>query len=182
MAPSNVLVVLLADGAASELRREISRRREPPNVYVVAPTRVSPLEWLASDEDAARRKADIRALEAEWTLADRADVDAESGDVDPVLAVEDALRTFPADEIVLVGGAAENGVLETSLRRLGLPVTRLGGSVPPPDHARARETARAIVAGRSRATPFAFFAGVNLTLLAVGALISALVLLLLWLR
>jgi hypothetical protein len=183
MEARKLLVVLLADASASELRRAISERwREPPNVHVVAPTRVGALDWLASDEDAARREADIRALEVEWTLQDRADVQAESGDVDPVLAVEDALRTFPADEILIAGGASENGVLEASLRRLGLPVTRLGGSVPPPAHAQARETARAVVGGRSRLTPFAFFAGVNLTLLAVGAVISALVLLVLWLR
>ena len=40
---------------------------------------------------------------------------------------------------------------------------------------------RAIVAGRSKATPFVFFAGVNLALLALAILISAVVLLVVWL-
>jgi hypothetical protein len=44
----------------------------------------------------------------------QADVEGEAGDVDPVQPVEDALRTFPADEILTVGSAAENGGLEAS--------------------------------------------------------------------
>jgi len=153
-----------------------------PTVHVVAPTWVGPLEWLATDEDDARSEAEVRALEAEWTLADQAEVEGEAGDVDPVVAVDDALRSFPGDEILIVGGASENGVLEASLRRFGLPVTRAGGSLPPPEHPQVRETTRAIVAGRSKATPFVSFAGVNLTLLALAVAITVVVLLVLWAR
>jgi hypothetical protein len=34
----------------------------------------------------------VRALEAEWTLADHAEVEGEASEADPVQAVEDALR------------------------------------------------------------------------------------------
>ncbi len=183
MSARNLLVVLLGDGFEAQLRRAVAERSdESLAVRVVAPTRVGPLEWLATDEDDARGEADIRALAAEWTLDDQAEVEGEAGDVDPVLAVEDALRSFPADEIVLVGGASENGSLEASLRRFGLPVTRVGGSPPAPRHQQLREATRAIVAGRSKATPFVFFAGVNLALVTVAALIAAIVVLVLLLR
>ncbi|HYZ79474.1 MAG TPA: hypothetical protein VE596_19095 [Gaiellaceae bacterium] len=180
---SNVLVVLLEDGAENALRREIQEREAgPQTVRVVAPTRVGTLEWVATDEDEARRQAERRALEAEWMLEDEAEVQAEAGDVDPVLAVEDALHGFEADEILLVGRPADDGVLEAALRRTGLPVRWLGQPPPPVRHPELREAIRAILAGRSRATPFAYFVAVNLALLALGAAITALVLLVLWLR
>jgi hypothetical protein len=183
MATQNLLVVVLEGGSRPQLRRAIAQRGDGlPTVRVVAPARVGKLEWLATDEDRARAAADARALEAEWMLADEADVEAQSGDVDPVQAVEDALRGFPAEEILLLGGADEDGALEASLRGFGLPVTRIDGSLPlrPGDRFRAR--VRAVAAGRSKATPFVFFAGTNLFLLVLAVLISLVVLFVLWVR
>jgi hypothetical protein len=99
-----------------------------------------------------------------------------------VQAVEDALTEFPADEILIVGGPSEDGGLEASLRGFRLPVTPLGGSLPEPEHQQLRETTRAIIAGRSKATPSVFVASVNLFLRALVALLAAIVLLVLWLR
>jgi hypothetical protein len=45
-----------------------------------------------------------------------------------------------------------------------------------------REFGRAIRAGRSKATPFVLFAGVNLALLGLATAISLIVLLIVWLR
>ena len=182
MGGRNVLVVLLEDVPRSRLRLAIARRGDgEPNVRVVAPTRLGTLQWLATDEDAARAEADTRALEAEWLLADEADVQAAGGDFDAVQAVEDALRSFPADEILLVGGAAADGGLEDSLRRFGVPVTRLGGSLPLRRRDRLRQATRALTGGRSRATPFVFFVAANLALFALAALITLVVLLVIWL-
>jgi hypothetical protein len=179
----NLLVVLLDGSPDPRLRDAVAARGNgPTHVHVVAPTHVTALQWLATDEDEARARADVRALEAEWTLADEADVKGERGDVDPIQAVDDALRGFPADEIILVG-ANRNGGLESAIRRFGVPVTRLGGPARIRPRDRLRERARGIVYGRSRATPFVFFAGVNLALLALAALISlVVVLVVLWLR
>src|ERR687887_252801 len=91
----NVLVVLLEDGAETALRREVRRRGDEVRaVHVVAPAQVGAIQWLATDEDEARRQAERRALEAEWMLEGTAEVEAEAGDPDPVLAVEDSLRAF----------------------------------------------------------------------------------------
>lgn len=182
MTPRNLLVLLLPDGSEATLRRAVEERADGPlKVRIVAPTHVSPLEWLANDEDDARREAAARALEVEWMLDDQAEVAGEAGDVDPVQAVEDALRTLPSDEILIVGGANENGALESSLRRFGVPVTRIDGSSPPPEHPRLRETSRAVIAGRSEATPFIFFASANLALIALAVLIAGIAVLVLWL-
>lgn len=181
MGTRNLLLVLLEDTPPLELRRAIARRAESPHVRVVAPARVGTLEWLATDEDQARAEADVRALEAEWTLADEGDVEGEAGDVDPLLAVEDALRDFDADEILLVGGAGEDGGLEEALQRFGRPVIRLDGRDRIRRRSSLREFLRGIRSGRSRATPFVAFAGVNLTLLALAAVISLIVLLIVWL-
>ena len=176
----NVLVLLLEESSRSRLRRAVAERGDgQANVHVVAPTRVGSLEWLATDEDEARAEAAVRAFDAEWTLAGEAEVEAEAGDVDPVLAVEDALRGFPADEILLVGGAGEDGGLEASLRRFGLPVTRLAGSLRVRRANPLREWARALAAGRSKATPFVFFVAVNVALFVLAALIALVVLLVL---
>ena len=58
-------------------------------------------------------------------------VDSEVGDTDPVQAIEDALRTFPADELLLVtrpdddAGWLEEGAAAEAFERFSLPVTHL---------------------------------------------------------
>ncbi|HKI93489.1 MAG TPA: hypothetical protein VJ986_14400 [Gaiellaceae bacterium] len=175
----NLLVLLVGDVPPPRLRAALDAREEPPaRVHVVAPMLVRPLDWLATDEDAAHVQAEVRVFEIEWTLSDELDVEGEAGDVDPVQAVEDTLRDFPADEILIAGDAADTD-LEDALARFGLPVGRLG-------RARRRRSPvsrglRALAAGRNEATPFILFVGVNGALLLVGLLLSAFVLLILWL-
>jgi hypothetical protein len=73
-------------------------------VRVVSPAvKQSRLQWLTNEEDDARAEAERTAAEVAESAADAAEhVEAEAGDPDPLLAVEDALRTFPADQIVVV--------------------------------------------------------------------------------
>lgn len=178
---ANVLVLLLPDGSEARLRAAITARTdEPPNVHVVTPIQMGALAWLASDEDEARAEASVRAFEAERLLGDEADVEGEAGDADPVQAVEDALRTFPADEILIVGGRNENGDLEAALRRFELPVTRLGGPAPGAGGGHVRRAARSWPGGARRR--FVFVATVNLTLLLLAFSIAAIVMLVVWLR
>lgn len=178
-ATENLLVVLLEGGSRAELQQAIAERGGEPNVRVVAPAAVGKLEWLTSDEDAARAAADRRAARAAATLEDQASTEVEQGDTDPVLAVEDALRTFPAEEILIVGGE-DDAVLELSLLPLGLPVTRVGAARSPERGDGVVRGARRVAEGRSPATPFAFLAGVNLVVLLVAAAIVLLVVLAIW--
>ena len=179
----NLLVVLLKDASLSELRAAVEERGGAmPNVYAVAPAHVGPLHWLATDEQAAREEAGVRALEAEWILSDGAAVGGEAGEADPTLAVQDALRRFPAHEILLIGGEASDRSLQASLQGLGVPITWVGESPPTSGHrSRLRATARGLASGRSSATPFVAFAGANLALLLIGLVITLVVALILWL-
>ena len=177
MTGHNLLVLLLEEGHESQLQVALAECGDgTPSVRVVAPAHVSAIQWLATDENAARIEAEGRALETEWALCEEAEVQGEAGEADPVLAVEDALHTFPADEILLVGGGARDGGVERSLREFGLPLTRLPAGERVRARWRLREAVRALARGETRATPFVLLAGVNLALLALAALISAVVL------
>ncbi|HUJ55815.1 MAG TPA: hypothetical protein VLW49_07485 [Gaiellaceae bacterium] len=175
----NVLLLLVGDVPPPELRARLARLDVAAGrVHVVAPALVGALDWLATAEDTAQREAEVRALEAEWTLADRAEVEGEAGEADPVQAVEDALRAFPADAIVIAGGEAD-GDLDAAVARFGLPVLRL--QEPPPRRSRPYRALRLLASGRWEPTPFVLFVGVNGALFLLGMLLSLLVLLVLWL-
>jgi len=127
-----VLVVTTAnepEQAVDSLVRE--RAGEDAEVRVIAPaSKISWLDWLTNDEDAARADAAERA-DAAADAAPTERVETEVGDVDPLQAVEDALRTFPADEVlVLTPPEHEAEWLEKKLgelaeRRFSVPVTQL---------------------------------------------------------
>ena len=174
---SNLLVVLVDDDLQPELRQEIEARDEPvEGVHVVTPARPGALHWLATDEDEARREAAARGIDAEWSLADGIDVEGDVGETDPLLAVEDALQTFPANEILLVEDPERDDGLEMSLQRYGLPVTRVPAATHAARRAPFRDSVRSLVGGRSDATPFVAFVGANVALLVLAAVISAVVL------
>jgi hypothetical protein len=100
-------------------------------VEVVAPaSNINRLDWLTNDEDHARAEASDRATKTAAALpADT--VGAHVGDTDPLRAIEDALRTFPADEVIIVtrpedeASWLESGVGAKAQARLSLPVTHL---------------------------------------------------------
>jgi len=98
---------------------------------VVPAVHQSRLQWLTDANDDARERAD----QAASSIADAVpsqQTEASAGDSDPLLAVEDALRDFTADEVVVVTRPDEEATwLEESssdviAQRLGgLKVTRL---------------------------------------------------------
>ncbi len=98
---------------------------------VASPAKLSPLQWLASDEDAARSDAAAAAADSARAVAGEAAVETEVGDSDPVQAIEDALRTFPADQVLVVtppGDEAnwlEQDAGAEARDRFGVPVSHL---------------------------------------------------------
>lgn len=130
-----LLVVATAPVDEETIRGEVRRRSgaEEAEVRVVAPAaELSPLQWLANEEDDARAQAEERA-ERTAAAADpeAARVEASVGDTDPVQAIEDMLRDFPADELIVVTRREDEATFlekdagESAYERFGLPVTHL---------------------------------------------------------
>jgi len=100
-------------------------------IEVVAPaSKISRLDrWTNAEEDAREDAAKRAEATSDAISNDR--TEAHVGDVDPLQAIEDALRTFPAEEIVLLTAPDENASwLESGLgvkggERFALPVTHL---------------------------------------------------------
>ena len=99
-----VLVVANETVAGSTLRDEIVARagQGQSEVLVVTPALNSRIRHWTSDEDGARAQAQQR-LDASLAALGGAGVNARGqvGDDDPLQAIDDALRAFPADEIIL---------------------------------------------------------------------------------
>jgi hypothetical protein len=86
-------------------------------VLVVVPALASMRESLTGAVDDRREDAEATAAALESRLPGaRVEVGAD----DPALAVEDALRVFGADEVLVVGG---DGMLEAIRERVAIPVS-----------------------------------------------------------
>ncbi len=129
-----LLVVANETVAGAELRETVKRAAEDhrAHVHVVAPALNSKVRHWASDEDGARSAAQAR-LDASLARLSEAGVDAsgEVGDADPIQAIEDALRTFGADEIVISthpegrSNWLERGVVDAARARFAVPITHV---------------------------------------------------------
>jgi hypothetical protein len=128
-----ILVVANETVAGRALRAEVvARAGDDADVLVVCPALNSPLRHWASDEDGARSEAERRLGESLASLA-AAGVEArgEVGDADPVQAMDDALRTFGADEIVISthppgrSNWLEKGVIERAQERYAIPIAHV---------------------------------------------------------
>jgi nucleotide-binding universal stress UspA family protein len=105
---------------------------EAAEVHIVVPApHTSRLQRLTGAVDEARAEAEDVAREAAEAVKGTASVETEVGDPNPLQAIEDALRAFPADELIIVtrpGSEADwvdEGKTQETLERLGLPVTYL---------------------------------------------------------
>jgi hypothetical protein len=128
-----VLVVANETVAGRSLREEILRRAgAETDVLVVTPALNTRIRHWTSDEDAARAAAQSR-LDESLAALEGVGVHARGtiGDDDPIQAIHDALRTFPADEIVLSTHPAgrsnwlEAGVVERARERFGCPIAHV---------------------------------------------------------
>jgi hypothetical protein len=111
------------------LEKSLGVREE---VLVVTPALNSPLKHWVSDEDGARAAAQQRLDESLAKLADEGvQARGEVGDGDPLQAIEDALRTFGADEIVISthpegrSNWLERDVVEKARERFAVPITHV---------------------------------------------------------
>jgi len=129
---TRVLVVATSNVSADEINTAIGERfGTDAEVVVIAPASgLSRLDWLTNAEDDARAEAADRAAEVSDALPAEA-VDGGVADTDPLQAIDDALRTFDADEVVVVTKSAdeaswlERGAGASARERFDVPVTHL---------------------------------------------------------
>ena len=125
------LLVLTAEPISADVLREAAGdEADDAEVMVVSPALTdSPLRFWVSDADAAIEHAESTVEETVERL-DEEGVDAvgDSGESDPIQALEDALATFDADRVVVFTHPEaerdylEEGFVEEAERRLGVPV------------------------------------------------------------
>jgi hypothetical protein len=101
-------------------------------VLVVSPALNSPLKHWVSDEDGARMDAQERLDLSVGRLREAGfDARGEIGDADPLQAIEDALRTFGPDEVIISTHPAgrshwlERGIVDAARKRFACGVTHV---------------------------------------------------------
>ncbi len=110
-APRQVLVVLTDEltepGLIDQLQRQLPSERD--RIMVVAPAvEKTPLHHALGDIDTATREAQRRLENSLEELRTRGySALGHVGDADPIVAAEDALRLYPADEVLIVAHSEE---------------------------------------------------------------------------
>jgi hypothetical protein len=130
--PRRVPVISNETVEAEILRETIAARARVTQVLVVAPALNSRVRHWFSDEDPARRAADRRLSGALAGLrAAGVDVDGWVGDADPLVAIEDALAVFAAEELLIAthpearSNRLAHDLVGRACARFGLPVLHL---------------------------------------------------------
>jgi hypothetical protein len=131
MDSKKVLVVTTVAPDESDVRHELADADE---IRVVAPAaKVSWLGWLTNAEDDARREAEQAAAQVAEAVVGEAkvEVDPTSQNTDAAEDVADALRNFPADEIVVLTRPGddtswlEDEAVRAAVDAHGIPVRHL---------------------------------------------------------
>jgi hypothetical protein len=129
------ILVIANETVGGEVLRECIRQKAEgydEQVLVVTPALNSPLRHWISDEDHARAAAQER-LESSLTRLRELGIEASGhvGDGDPLMAMEDALRTFGADEIIISTHPEGRShwlardIVATARRRFTVPITHV---------------------------------------------------------
>ena len=129
-----ILVVANETVGGETLRNTIRERSAGfrSQVLVVSPALNSPLKHWVSDDDEARKAAQER-LDRSLARLREAGIEArgEIGDGEPLQAIEDALRTFGAAEIIISthpegrSNWLEKGVVSGARERFAVPITHV---------------------------------------------------------
>ena len=123
----NVLVVTTVPADDTRLRDAIGDAGE---VRIVAPAaKVGKLDWLTNAEDDARGEATQAADQTADALRGNVTIDRTSHDTNAADSIEDALRNFDADEIVVVTDRdstwLEDETARAAMDSTGLPVRQI---------------------------------------------------------
>lgn len=127
------ILALVAEPVSGDaLRSALGAGADDAEVKVVAPALDSRTHFWTSDSDEAIARADeVQQETVERMDEEGIDAVGDTGETDPLLALNDALATFPADEIVIFSHPegernwAEEKLLEQAEERFSLPVRQV---------------------------------------------------------
>jgi hypothetical protein len=120
-----VLVLAVDEATPAAAQRIADITGSPSDVRLLVPVPSHRLDRWLSAEDKARREAEARlARSAGVLVAAGLPVSGSVGDPDPAQALEDELRGFPADEVILLTDHSRDPLAKVE-RRLGLPLRRV---------------------------------------------------------
>ena len=131
--PKKILALVSEPISADALRSAVGEEAaEDAEVLVVAPALNTKKRFFLADPDPAIERAEEVQEETVARLDDEGiDAAGDTGEEDPLLALQDALVTYDADEIVLfthAGGKRnwlEDGLVEQAKERFTAPVRHL---------------------------------------------------------
>ena len=127
-----ILAVVAEPVSGDALKKAVGSGADEAEVLVVAPALESRHRWLLDDPDPAIERAErVQEETVERMGEDGVDAAGDTGEADPLLAIQDALQTFDADEIVLFthpgddGNWLEEGLVEDARQRFDQPVRHM---------------------------------------------------------
>jgi hypothetical protein len=125
-----VLVVATVEPTPSTATRVAELAGEAADVRLLVPVQPRRIDRWLSAEDQAREDAERTLAHSAGTLvAAGLPVSGSVGDSDASQALEDELRAYPADEVILLAEPGGSDELGDAGRRLALPLERV--EVPP---------------------------------------------------
>jgi nucleotide-binding universal stress UspA family protein len=120
-----VLVVAVAEATPESAQRIADISGSPSDVRLVVPVPSHRLDrWLSAEDDARHQAEALLARSAGTLVAAGLPVSGSIGDADPAQALEDELRGYAADEVVLLT-AGDKDPLGKMEARIGLPLRRV---------------------------------------------------------
>jgi hypothetical protein len=127
------ILALVAEPISGDaLRSAIGEAADGAEVKVVAPALDSKTRfWTSDNDDAIARADEVQQTTVERLAKDDVDAVGDTGESDPLLALQDALATFPAEEIVICTHPegernwAEEDLLEQAQGRFSVPVRQI---------------------------------------------------------
>jgi hypothetical protein len=124
-AARRVLVMAVAEPTPQAAERVAELAGSATDVRIVVPVPSHRLDRWLSAEDEARHEAEARLARSAGALtAAGLPVSGSVGDHDPAQALEDELRAFAADEVVLLTGDGKDPLAKVE-GRLGIPLRRV---------------------------------------------------------
>ena len=127
-----ILAVVSEPISAEALRSAIGGDPSDAEVLVVAPALRGKFRWVVDDPDKSIGRAEeVQEETVERLEEEGVDAAGDTGEADPLLAVQDALQTYPADQVVFFTHREgsrnwlEEGVVEEARERFDADVEHM---------------------------------------------------------